>query len=158
MKVCVAALDTHQTVPAHTQQHLLWLLTVHLEIEWIGLSHNSSYIKLIMVGTYFCTLGYCMSLIELVESLCLSFRWRGHMLSTQSIRSTYTEIHKTREKRQWEKQTETEKEKDPLYWFSEVTHNTLSTLSVYIPSFQTNYSLLECVDVLWRVSWPGSPT
>lgn len=30
-----------------------------------------------------------MSLMELVESLCLSFRWRGHMLSTQSMSSTY---------------------------------------------------------------------
>lgn len=37
-----------------------------------------------------------MSLMELVESLCLSFRWRGHMLSTQSIRSTYTQQHKTK--------------------------------------------------------------
>lgn len=42
-------------------------------------------------GTYFCTLGYCMSVIEFVESLCLSFRWRGHILSTQSIRSTCTQ-------------------------------------------------------------------
>lgn len=44
--------------------------------------------------TYFCTLGYCMSLMELVESLCLSFRWRGHMLSTQSIWSTCTHTYK----------------------------------------------------------------
>lgn len=44
--------------------------------------------------TYFWTLGYCMSVMELVESLCLSFRWRGHMLSTQSIRSTYTDQKK----------------------------------------------------------------
>lgn len=39
--------------------------------------------------THFCTLGYCMSVMALVESLCLSFRCRGHMLSTQSIRSTW---------------------------------------------------------------------
>lgn len=30
-----------------------------------------------------------MSMIALVESLCLSLRCRGHMLSTQSIRSTW---------------------------------------------------------------------
>lgn len=42
-----------------------------------------------VILAYFCTLGYCMSRIELVESLCRSFKWRGHMLSTQSIISTW---------------------------------------------------------------------
>lgn len=64
-------------------------------------SYRHTYIQ---QDTYFCTLGYCMSLIELVESLCLSFRCRGHMLSTQSIRSTYTCKRKTKYK-QWEKKT-----------------------------------------------------
>lgn len=43
--------------------------------------------------SYFFTLGYFISARALVASVCFSFRCWGHMLSTQSTRSTCKASH-----------------------------------------------------------------
>lgn len=45
--------------------------------------------------SYFFTLGYFISARALVASVCFSFRCWGHMLSTQSTRSTCKASHQT---------------------------------------------------------------
>lgn len=54
-------------------------------------------------NAHFCTLGYCISMIEFVASLCLSFKCLGHMLSTQSIMSTCDNMEKNVAIKDWSK-------------------------------------------------------
>lgn len=98
VKVCVAALHTHQTIPANKynifyRKSYCNAETCYQDCKKCIICYTYYCLPSEMQSgktrrTYFCTLGYCMSLIEFVESRCLSFKWRGHILSPQSIRST----------------------------------------------------------------------
>lgn len=95
-----------------------------------------------------------MSLMELVESLCLSFRWRGHMLSTQSIRSTYTQQHKTK---RWKERILSVQMHLISNYYELLKCFCFQGICTKLIKRHKRDPFMKCVDVPWSVSWPGSP-